>query len=76
MLNVGDKRWEYMKGDKPYRKKLLKLLKSGDYDFIKVNKGMIVDGIVQSNRLVPSVAKNLIKFNPITDVKSLIVVKR
>ncbi len=62
--------------DKKHRKKLLELLKSGDYDFIKTNNGITINGITESYRLVPSVAKNLIKFNPIMDVKSLIVVKR
>ena len=61
---------------KKYRKTLLKLLKSGDYDFIMINKGVEVDSVVQTTKLTKKVAKNLIKFNPISSVKHLIVVKR
>lgn len=66
-----------LKQGKQYRKQLLKMLKSGKYDFIVEQKGYMVNNIRQYDKLAKCVAKNKIKFGFITDLKeSLIIVKK
>ena len=58
-----------------YRKKLLKLLKSKEYEFIMPNEGFKVDDVAQATKLSDRVFKDMIKYYPIQALKSIIVVR-
>lgn len=64
------------KNDKKFRKRLLKMLKSGDFDFIRGNSTYIINGIAQYSKLCKKVTKQQIKFCSITDLKQNMIIVR
>lgn len=64
------------KNDKKFRKRLLKMLKSGDFDFIRGNATYIINGIAQYSKLCKKVTKQQIKFCSITDLKQNMIIVR